>query len=272
MSGQLQRTDFINGENEGMLRRILLKDVQRRVGAQLTQKQVDRLGKTVRYYMNEVVNKHPTNTVKFLNTEVLQATLPDYLSYLRRRSDTPEQQSDDLLAVDVTSRFDKLQAERQVGSSMPPEPEFRIPLDDDGPSPASQFERILKQREEEAGRFEAVSSAPVVPSHNAPAFMQADDEFRIGTARASEAGKNFLVEREVARQQRAIVPTEYRPDPRRDMFAQQLAAGPPTQGFAQSATLALPSIPRDRPSLPQDILKPQDSIVDYKEVEITTFS
>jgi hypothetical protein len=277
MSSQLQRTDFINADNETMLRRILIKDFQRRVGAELTPKQVDRLGRTVRFYMNEVVNTHPTNTVKFLNTEVLQAVVPDYMSYLRRRADTPEKQDDDL-TTDVTSRFDRLQAERQeVRATRPPEPEFRIALDEDGPSPASQFERILKQREEETARFEGVQ-APQQPQqalaqvqHQAPAFMTADDSFRAGTARAAEAGKNFLVEREQARQQRAIVPTEYRPDPRREMFAQQLAAAPVNQGFAQSATLALPSIIRDRPALPQDILKSQDPIVDYKEVEYNLF-
>ena len=154
----------MNNENEFMLNRILYKDFQRRLGTNLDEKQMDRLQRTTRYYMKQVMNENPKNSVKDLNTEVLKAVVPDYLSYIRRKADVPENQ-DSTLEMDVSSRFEKVQNERQaVRAPIPPEPSFRIPLDDE-PTSMSEFERIRKQREEEARRYEQTSTQlTTVPS------------------------------------------------------------------------------------------------------------
>jgi hypothetical protein len=275
MAASLSRPDFMNDDNESMLNRIMVKDFQRRIGGNLNGTQRDRLERTVRYYMKQVVNNNPKKAIKGLNTDVLTAVVPDYLSYLRRNADTPENQ-DDSLVEDTNSRFDRIQSERQVAKPpSPPEPSFRLALDE--PPAVVDFERIRRQREEETARLSDSSALLQGAAENNLDFVSADDEFRRGAQRATEKQARLLEDRQQQRQLTRGENTqlEIRPD-RRDIFAaQQLQAQQQMQaqqmGYAQSATLALPGGVRDRPALPQDILKPQDSIVAYKEVEYNLF-
>lgn len=272
----------MNDDNESMLNRIMLKDFQRRIGSNLNVKQRDRLGRTVRYYMKEVLNANPKNAVKMLNTEVLTAVVPDYLSYLRRNAETPEDQEDSLLE-DTNSRFDRIQSERQTGrTTAPPEPTFRLALNDEPPAVVN-FERIRRQREEETAILAASIVSEAAPLEaggpNNLEFVAADDDFRRQNQRAEDKQVRFLEDRAQQRlTTRPETQLEIRPD-RRDIFAaqaQQQAQQPFGQaqqqiGYANPATLALPNIVRDRPILPQDILKAQDSIVAYKEIEYNLF-
>ena len=72
-----------------MLQRVLYNDICRRTGNTLNERQAARLMKTVKYYMGEVHRVQGNKPVNTLNSEVLGATLSDYLLYLERseRSD-----------------------------------------------------------------------------------------------------------------------------------------------------------------------------------------
>jgi hypothetical protein len=61
------RGEFFSGRNEAMLDRLLNSDFQRRIGGDLSEKQKERLGKTVKHYMNEVYARNPGEPLQNLN-------------------------------------------------------------------------------------------------------------------------------------------------------------------------------------------------------------
>jgi len=135
-----------------MLDRLLYADFQRRVGGELSEKQNQRLVKTVKHYMTEVYSKNPEQSIQYLNKEVLQSVVPDYLGYLKRNVG-PTVGEEDALHTDVSKRFSQLQNDRQgVGVAQPVAPDFRINLEAEGPTPLSRFEEIKKIRGMEAAR------------------------------------------------------------------------------------------------------------------------
>ena len=152
--GTSTQSQFFNPNNQTMIERLLNSDFQRRIGGDLTDKQKERLNKTVKHYMTEIYSKNPGQPLQYLNKEVLTSVVPDYMGYLRR-SAGPVSQNDDTtdstgLRTDVNSRFDQIQNERQERrAGPPPPPDFRISLDEAGPTPLSQFEEIKRQREAE---------------------------------------------------------------------------------------------------------------------------
>ena len=148
-SGPRQTVEsFMGPQNEAMLERLLYQDMQRRIGNDLTEKQRERLVKTVRHYMREVQEKLPGESVQFKNTEVLKAVVPDYISYVRRSSVSMKTE-DESMKLDVSTRFSQLQNERNPKKSAPPTPpDFRIPLNDEGPISMGIFEEIKKQVQE----------------------------------------------------------------------------------------------------------------------------
>lgn len=184
--------EFTSERNVQMLQRILYKDVCRRIGGDLTEKQANRLMKTVQYYVGEVnrVKGRSAGGLPDLNREVLQVTLPDYLQYLERKRRSSGRSAHSVLSdieegpgagfeqgqgqgpiqlleddmgrgpqrsqMDVSNAFAQLQAQRQEGRNKPqPSPQdFRISLRDEGPVPIDIFERIKQDREAEAQRQE----------------------------------------------------------------------------------------------------------------------
>jgi hypothetical protein len=286
---------FFNSRNEALLDRLLYSDFQRRTGGDLSDKQKERLLKTVRHYMGQVYAAHPDQPVQKLNTEVLQAVVPDYLSYLRRNAGPTMAQDDDvtMMRQDVNSRFERIQSERQEGrSTAPPEPNFRIPLDDEASvNPLNRFEEIKKQREAEAARdaeraaaitatgvgtaggvmsTEIVRSA--MPESSNGEFLDSEMIFRNGAAAAKRRDEEALAARTAQRlagrgtMQQMPEP----PDPRRLLFGEGAIVPLPPRGSGlgqTNPTLALPESYRDRPVLPQDNLKPQDDVISYRENE-----
>ena len=273
------QAQFFNTQNEGLLDRILYKDFQRRTGAELNEKQQQRLVKTVKHYMTEVYAKNPDQTTQFLNKEVLQSVVPDFMSYLKR-SGTME---GDPLQMDVSSRFGQLQNERQ-GPAMPvpAQPDFRLNMDSDEVSPLSRFEEMKKMREIEAAR-EAESKPPsqsqelaVIPENGSMnRFVNSDVDFRNSSEAARQRDQLALIMREAERSAGYVNtnPVRSLPDPRAVLLGDS-GQIPPTarsQGIAvANPTLAISDSYRDR-VLPQDIIKPQDDIVAYKETEHNLF-
>jgi hypothetical protein len=279
--GTNTQSQFFNAKNETMLDRLLYADFQRRTGADLNEKQNQRLVKTVKHYMTEVYSKNPEQSVQYLNKEVLQSVVPDFMSYLKRSST-----AGDSLQMDVSTRFGQLQTERQGAPvTSPTPPDFRINMDSDGPSPLSRFEEMKRIREAEAAREAEMLAARSPPSESQEIvvrkqdpgmtrFLDSDTDFRSGTEAARQRDQLSLIMREA---ERNMSRPESTPLALPDMRGLYLGEGgqmpPPTrsQGIAVgNPTLAIPDSYRDR-VLPQDVIKPQDDIVAYKEVEHNLF-
>lgn len=212
-----------------MLQRVLYNDICRRTGNTLNERQAARLMKTVKYYMGEVHRVQGNKPVNTLNSEVLGATLSDYLLYLERseRSDGrsvvsdieegpgpqgqqgQQQQIEDRSRQDVGTAFSHLQASRQESKSRPPMQDFRISLQDEGPVPMDVFERIKKDREEEAARVsvtaatgsttkEETTITTFTQKQTQQTFAEATDVFARGSRRAEEEAEAAFAERERA--------------------------------------------------------------------------
>jgi hypothetical protein len=277
MATQRQQNVFLSNQNESMLDKLVYTDFQRRLGSDLNEKQKQRLVRTVRHYMGEVQQALPSAPLQEKNSQVLAAVVPDFLSYINRSAAAPAVDERDVTRMDVASRFNQLQNERNgTKATPPPPPNFRIALQEDGPSPMSQFEIARKQREEELQRGEQLLAETT----------RADSEFSAAARRANQQEQALLVERErskLAAQREAQSEMASRlvtPDPRR-MFMRDVLEGNPTgQGTplesilnGQSGlgdanmTLALPTAPRVKPPQQADVLIRQEDILAYRENE-----
>jgi hypothetical protein len=293
--GANTQAQFFSSKNETMLDRLLYADFQRRIGGDLTSKQKERLDKTVKHYMTEVYAKNPDQSIQYMNKEVLTSVVPDYLSYLRRNGPAKKEEADSGLHMDVNSRFDKLQTQRQEMKALPPPPpDFQLSLEDEGPTPLSRFEEVKRIREAEARReaeMAATMSANrgmdvtsqelvVTPTRDTDMgrFLESDTEFRNGAEAARQRDQLAIIMREA--EQAAGMQSTGRteiinlPDPRRILLGDALGLNAPARSQAipnANPTLSLPERMREKPVLPQDVLKPQDDIVAYKEVEHNLF-
>jgi len=233
---------FFTPRNEAMLDRLLYQDFQRRLGGDLSEKQKERLVKTVRHYMGEVYENIGEQPVSALNKEVLAATVPDFLSYLRRQGgSTPGPEESDRLRTDVGTRYGQLQTERQEPKVSPPTPpNFRINMDDTAGSALALFEEVRKQRDTEAARVEAATAA--ITSTADPLAARS---------------RNTML--------------SLPPETRSLYFPGSSGPGAGT-GLAQAnPTLALPDTIRTRAALPQDQIIKQDDVISYRENEFNLF-
>ena len=268
---------FFSQKNEAMIQRLLNSDFQRRIGSQLNEKQATRLSKTVKHYMNEAYNNQNNagKPVQALNTEVLQAVVPDYMSYLRRQNGSDDDNDADSLRADVSTRFERLQTARQAGRGVPPNPpNFQLSLEDEGaPSSVNRYEELKAQREAEARRMED-AQAKLAPQNNDMARRNAsDDMFRTGQREASQRDTNLLALRGQNRPiQNEIL--DVPPDPRYLFMGESgiIPNGPRAMGIAdENPTIALPMTMQPRMSLPQDNIRAQDDVVSYRENEYNLF-
>jgi hypothetical protein len=272
---------FLSAQNESMLDRLVYQDFQRRLGSDLSDKQKQRLLRTVRHYMNEVSEALPSAPLQEKNKEVLSAVVPDFLSYINRSAAAPPVEDQDSARMDVATRFNQLQNERNgAKATPPPPPNFRIALQEDGPSPMSQFEIARKQREEELKRGEQMLADT----------MRADSDFSSASKKASQQELLILADRERNRamaQREAASEMASRlvtPDPRRLFMKDVLDGTPAGQGTSLESilnatsglgdanmTLALPTQVRAKPPQQADVLIRQEDILAYKENEYNLF-
>jgi hypothetical protein len=266
------KNPFFSTQNEAMLDRILYNDFQRRIGGDLNEKQKERLVKTVRHYMNEVYEEKGEQPVPIMNKEVLAAVVPDYLSYLRRGQISSEERT----RVDVGTRFNQLQNERQEVRPTPPAmPDFRIAGDEESSTALTLFEQVKKQREDDASRVAAANTESRVRGQDSiNRSVSASMEYDDGVDAARKRDELALIERNMSRQSAAKqVNLSLPPDPRAFFFGgTSPGALRDDAPLAQAnPTLALPDSIRTRPSLPQDSIKKQDDIVTYRENEYNLF-
>ena len=282
-SGQVKATLF-SQKNRDTLRQIVAQDVERRQGLALTEKQQDRLERTVDHYVEEVYAAQGNQPLPLLNKEVIKASAQDFSKYLQRQNAvsiapvtavqtvmTASQAS--TIFQDTSQRYETIQNERNEGKTLPPpQPDFRIALDDDGPSPATLYETAKKAREAEALKLASLSKD--ANERMDPGVMiriAADDMFRQGQQEQNKATNLVLNERRAAARPEAVALTV--PPDGRELALLALNPGPRVQGDANasSVTTIPPFISPQKSNLPQDYLIRQNNVVEYKEIENNLF-
>ncbi len=252
-----------------MLDRLLYDDVRRRTGASLDDRQKQRLVKTVKHYMGEVYRVNSTQSIQFLNKETLTAVIPDYMSYLRRetesktstQSDVEVVTSTDPLRTDVGSRFALMQeARKDQKEQPPPPPDFRVPLDEEQPAALDLFEQVKRLRQAEAER----------DAKNLETQKLKQSTELVGTLRPIEAA---AVIRQKTLESELPTPS-MPPDMRSVLFGTNIARtyDQSRSGLAEAnPTIAVPQLVGRKPILPQDFIQREDDVMNYKENEFNLF-
>lgn len=273
------RAQFFSQKNYTTLQRLLVGDFQKRQGLSLNEKQADRLERALEHYIEEVYKTQGDRPLEVLNSEVLRTTAQDFNKYIQRQNavvsnpQTPTQTiMNKTIYQDTGQRFEIQQQERQETKAlMPAVPEFRISLDDDGPSSVDLYERAKKAREAEATRL-ANSAKDALGRIDAGLQQRigADDAFRQSQTNQNKSTELLLVERQQAVQP-LDMPLVVPPDGRELFMTGSLA--PREQGDANgNSTTALPEFMSPlKSNLPQDYLIRQPSTVSYKEIENNLF-
>lgn len=275
----------MNPQNEQFLSEMLYENEKRRLGGDLTDKQKERLVKTIRHYMNEVHQTFPgadtAASIRMKNKEVITAVVPDFSAYIRR-SQTVTVEADESMRQDIGTRFSQLQNERNPKKPpVPAPPTFRIALDDEAPVSMGIFEQIKKQREEEALRSDELLKARVNADQNYNS-MQGAAAAQDQLVLAQRETSRMMVQRESASE---LASRMVNPDPRRIFMKDVIDGNPVGQGqgtsletlfrsnnsAAGNPTTALPSAQTTRAVRPQDNIIPQDDILTYKENEYNLF-
>jgi hypothetical protein len=271
---------FLHPDNKGVLQRVLYKDICRRYGGDLNEKQASRLIKTVDFYVGEVHRVHGNKNIQFLNTELLAVVLPDYMSYLERndRSVTrsavsdieagpPSREEEDKPRgrreiQDIDDAFSALQNQRQevratVKQSIQ---DFQISLSEEPPLSMELFERMKKERDE--------SSQLTVPPVNP--FVEASDSFSQGSRKAREEAEAMFADQERKKlERRAATALPVPPD----MRAIYERSAPPSEKNAADGN---PTIAENRPrdtlaNLPQAMITRERDVMAYRETETNLF-
>jgi len=301
------RSAFFSQKNRTTIQQIVITDFQRRQGQQLNDRQIDRLERTVDHYVEQVYETQGDQPLPVLNREVIKITAQDFSKYLQRQNviqtqvQTPTQavmsQSQSQVAglfQDTSSRYEMIQNERQETKALtPPAPDFRIALDDTGPSSVDLYEQAKKARETEALRLlnaskDAMERVDPLSGPNAlietgrsetrfprgdpglNARISADDSFRQSQQQQNRATDLMVAERR-AMPKIFDMPLVVPPDGRELLLANN--PGPRVLGDANasSVTTVPPVMSPFKTNLPQDYLIRQEDIVNYKEVENNLF-
>lgn len=297
---------FLSEKNSELLQRVLYADIVRRTGDDLTERQAKRLIKTVNHYVKEVARVQGTSKpVQALNSEVIRVVVPEFIEYMSNSEEggtaARTGRGEGSAAEDLESRFSALQKDRQpAAATRPPEPQFRIPLDEAG-TPMDAFERLKREREEEAKRAEAAAAAqaqtgrppqgesiatamgvarrtqPGALDQPGAEFAAATDVFARGSRESDRITEDILAERERKRlEQRASVNMPVPPDMRELVLGSvtnldRRPVGAPDRQPVANETLALPTSYRTEPTLPQTVVIKDDNVVGYVEKENNLF-
>ena len=268
---------FLHPDNKGVLQRVLYKDVCRRYGGDLNEKQATRLIKTVEYYVTEVHRVHGNKNIQFMNKEVLEAVLPDYMSYLERtersvarsavsdiEAGPPQEETTQprRQIQDIDDAFTALQSQRQeVKSARPPMRDFQISLSEEPPLSMDIFERMKREREE---------SALVVPTQTLNTFVDASDSFTQGSKKAREEAEIMFAQEERKKLERRVANSQLMPVPP-DMRAMYERPPVPQNSAAPNPTV-VENRPRDTmANLPQAMLTREPDVLSYRETETNLF-
>lgn len=276
-------------KNRVAIQQVVVQDFEAR-GTRLGPKQLDRLERTLDHYVEAVYETQGDQPLSLLNREVVKVTSQDFSKYLQRQNvvqqaiqtpartivsqPSPLQQQQPQLYLETGQRFEVLQNERNESKVQPPPmPDFRISLDDDGPTSVDLFEQAKKAREAEALR-QANSSMDGMGRID-PGIMKrmaADDSFRQGQMSQNKSTDIALSER-----RNTVRPLDMPlivPPDGRELVA-SLISNPGPRGLGDgnsNPTLTIPPLISDlKSNLPQDYIIRQESNVSYREIENNLF-
>jgi hypothetical protein len=280
------RMALMSKRNCDTLQATLEQEFETHLGAPLSARQEERLQKALQHYMQEVHSSLGDKPISILNREVLRITRDDFGRYLQRQEavrSAPQPAvktvANDTLFQDTSQRFERLQTERQEVRALPSSvPDFRIPLDDEGPTSADLFERAKRQREAEALRIATTSQRDAMERID-PGLQKritADDAFRQHQAGASRATDLALIERQTM-PRHMDMPLVVPPD-RRDLILSTNVVIDPTgtprdlgQGNS-NPTITYPHLASpQKTNLSQDVIIREERVVSYREVENNLF-
>jgi hypothetical protein len=278
---------FLQSENGTMLQRVLYKDVIRRYGGDLNEKQASRLIKTVSYWTSEVYRVQGNKPLEYLNKEVFRLVLSDYMGYLERNERTERRSAvndieegpglpvettrvetiEDVTRMDVSSAFSALQAQRQEGKQTRlPSRDFQMDMNDEGTISLDVFERMKKERDQESGTTLVTTTQPSNP------FMAASDMFSANSKKAQEEAEAAFAERERSRlvvRANTVMPVP--PDMRSIILGEGGGIDRTGGAGAGAGGAGVSNQPDTFANLPQAILTRQPDVVSYKESEINLF-
>ena len=278
-SGPSVKTALFSQKNRAALQQLLVQDFQRREGQPLGEKQLDRLERALDHYVEEVYGAQGEQPLPILNREVLKVTSQDFAKYLQRQNvvlqqpQTPTQTvMNQQLYMDTGRRFDQIQTDRQEIKALPPPiPDFRVSLDDDGPSSVDLYEKAKRQRESEAQKI--LNSSKDAMERMDPGVqprIQADDTFRHGQQSQNKATDMALQTRRQTIQP-LDMPLVVPPDGRELFLIDNPGPRVLGDGNANPTTTIPPFLSPSKTNLPQDYLIRQENTVTYKEIENNLF-
>lgn len=260
------KSALFSQKNRDTLHSIISQDFHVRTGASLNNIQIDRLERTLDHYVEEVYSVKGDQPLALLNREIIQVVTQDFSKYIQRKEvvRAAEQSPiktvmDESLFKNTAQRFELLQQSRTdtTKTILPAIPDFRVSMDDDGPSSVELYERIKKSREQES--VLSVQQPPGI-NNGVQKIVDADDMFRNTQIRQNQMTEIVLAER---RQQPKMAPMDDKPlaipPDGRDLFINNLQMAQPIQSEDRRLTLQ------------QDFIIKQDSTVNYKEVENNLF-
>ncbi len=284
------KTVFFSQRNYDTLQTVLVQDFQRRNKAPLNDQQVTRLSKTLGHYLEQVYQTQGEQPIHQLNKEVLTACSKDFTKYLERKNVTKEGTvgavktvMDESLFQETSTRFERLTQERNEVKALPPSvPDFRISLEEEGPSSAELFNLAKKQREAEALRSEQAIQEKVKSDPSMMQYVSADTSFRAIQDRQNKESELALMNRMNRPREPGLsdMPLVVMPDRRELMLAPVGSFDTMTQspmprelGQANSnPTIVQPTMASPlKNDLPQNYVVREDKVVSYKEVENNLF-
>jgi len=255
---------FLQKENKAVLQRVMYKDICRRYGGDLNEKQATRLMKTVEYYMGEVYRVNGNQPVDFLNREVFGAVLPDYMSYLERNERSSRSAVSDIEEgapsvpeprreiQDIDNAFSALQTQRQEVKPKPMMRDFQISLSEEPPLSMEIFERMKQEREQ----------IVVAPSQNLNQFVEASDTFLQVSKKAQTDAEALFADQERRKLERRAQVTLPEPPDMKALYMNTAAGNPTVTESRNKETLA---------NLPQAFLTREPEIMSYRETETNLF-
>ena len=251
-----QKDVFFSQENEGVIQGVVYKEVCKRVGGDLNERQAARLVKTVKHYMGEVYRvKGGSNTSKVgMNKEVIAVALPDYMSYLNRSATASRSAVADIDSgngavqtvsglitdketitvekrsqLDITTAFSELQNSRMPAAPARRAPQdFRISLQDEPPLSMDRFQQMKEEREAQAlAVAQAQAQAQAASQRQGQGqgqgqgqadYASATDNWSQSKRRADEEAEAAFATRERQRMEaRAAADPLFQPQPLPDM-------------------------------------------------------
>jgi hypothetical protein len=295
-------------KNRASLQQVVVQEFENS-GSRLNTRQLDRLERTLDHYVEAVYEAQGDQQLPLLNREIVKVTSQDFNKYLQRQNiiqqspQTPartivsqanplqvnnapqqllqnqqnqqNQSNTSQLYMETGQRYEVLQNERRENNQpkAPPMPDFRIALEDDGPTSVDLYEQAKKAREEEALR--QANSAIDSMGRMDPGLMKrinADDSFRLGQASQNKSTDIVLSERRNTIRP-LDMPLIVPPDGRELVASLVSNPGPRGLGDANSdPTLTIPPLISNlKSNLPQDYLIRQESRVTYREIENNLF-